>query len=89
MRKGDEARYDSLFRQSRAVSALAFALSREPDEAIYEAAYAVGTAEDLLRGLTSWTVHGFTWAVLGSNQYPQLVDSGRRQGRPAPISGFS
>jgi hypothetical protein len=50
---GDEARYDSLFRKSRAVSALAFALSREPDEAIYEAAYAVGTPEDLLRGLTS------------------------------------
>jgi hypothetical protein len=49
---GDEARYDS-FRQSRAVSALAFALSREPDEAIYEAAYAVGTPKDLLRGLTS------------------------------------
>ena len=50
---GDEARYDSPFRRSRAVSALAFALSREPDEAIYEAAYAVGTPEDLLRGLTS------------------------------------
>jgi hypothetical protein len=35
-----------------AVSALASALSREPDEAIYEAAYAVGTPEKL-RGLTS------------------------------------
>jgi hypothetical protein len=47
---GDEARYDSLFRQSRAVSALAFALSREPDEAIYEAAYAVGTLRTCCAG---------------------------------------
>ena len=50
---GDEARYDSLFRQARAVSALAFALSQEPDEAIYEAAYAVGTPQDLIRGLVA------------------------------------
>jgi hypothetical protein len=50
---GDGARYDSLFRQSRAVSALAFALSREPDEAIYEAAFAVGTPHELVRRLAS------------------------------------
>jgi hypothetical protein len=48
---GDEARYEVLFRRSRAVSSLAFALSGEPDEAIYEAAYAVGTPEDLIRRL--------------------------------------
>jgi hypothetical protein len=45
---GDERRYDSLFRQSRTASALAFALSNEPYEAIYEAAYAVGSPEDLI-----------------------------------------
>ncbi|NUR76778.1 MAG: hypothetical protein HOQ28_10905 [Thermoleophilia bacterium] len=43
--------YDVLFRRARAVSALAFALSEEPDEAIYEAAHAVGTPEDLVRQL--------------------------------------
>lgn len=48
---GDEAQYDVLFRRSRAVSSLAFALSGKPDEAIYEAAYAVGTPEDLIRRL--------------------------------------
>jgi hypothetical protein len=40
---GDEDRYELMFRLSRAVSALAFALSEEPDEANYEAAYVVGT----------------------------------------------
>jgi hypothetical protein len=48
---GDDGRYDSLFRKSRAASALAFALSDEPDEAIYEAAYAVGTPQDLIARL--------------------------------------
>jgi hypothetical protein len=38
---GDEDRYELMFRLSRAVSALAFALSEEPDEANYEAAYVV------------------------------------------------
>jgi hypothetical protein len=33
------------------VSALAFALSAEPDEAIYEAAHAVESPEDLVRQL--------------------------------------
>ena len=37
---GDDAQHEVLFRRSRAVSSLAFALSGEPDEAIYEAAYA-------------------------------------------------
>ena len=50
---GDESRYDSFFRQSRAVSALAFALSQEPDESIYEAAYAVGTPNELMRRLAT------------------------------------
>jgi hypothetical protein len=50
---GDEVQYAPLFRQSRAVSALAFALSRRPDEAIYEAVYAVGTPTDLMRQLAS------------------------------------
>jgi hypothetical protein len=50
---GDEVTYDLLFRQSQAVSALAFALSDEPDEAIYEAAHALGTPEDLIRALGS------------------------------------
>ena len=43
--------YEVFFRRARAVSALAFALSAEPDEAIYEAAYAVETPEDLVRQL--------------------------------------
>jgi hypothetical protein len=47
----EQDRYDLLFRRSRAVSALAFALSGAPDEAIYEAAHAVGTPEDLVRSL--------------------------------------
>ena len=50
---GDEARYDLLFRKARAVATLAFALKAEPDEAIYEAAHAVGSIEELLRQLTS------------------------------------
>jgi hypothetical protein len=50
---GDEQKYDLLFRSSRAVSALAYALSGKPDEAIYEAAYAVGTPEDLVARLMS------------------------------------
>ena len=50
---GDEARYDWLFRKARAVATLAFALQAEPDEAIYEAAHAVGSIEELLRQLTS------------------------------------
>ena len=50
---GDGESYDRLFRHSRAVSALAYALSGEPDEAIYEAAYAVGTPEELAGRLTS------------------------------------
>jgi hypothetical protein len=39
----DEARYDSLFRRSRAVAALAYALAQEPHEAIYDAAYALAS----------------------------------------------
>ena len=50
---GDASQYDSLFRQARAVSALAFALSQKPDEAIYEAAYAVGTPQELMRQLAA------------------------------------
>jgi hypothetical protein len=50
---GDEARYDSLFRQSRPCQRSPLPCRAKPDEAIYEAAYAVGTPEDLLRGLTS------------------------------------
>ena len=38
---------------SSAVSALPVALSLEPDEAICEAAYAVGTPEELMRCLAS------------------------------------
>ena len=48
---GDPSDYDVLFRQARAVSALAFALSGVPDEAIYEAAHAVDSSEDLVRRL--------------------------------------
>ncbi len=47
----DRADYAVLFRRARAASALAFAHSEEPDEAIYEAAYAVGEPEDLVRKL--------------------------------------
>jgi len=39
--------------KSRAVSALAFALSNEPDEAIHEGAYAVGTPAGLISALGS------------------------------------
>jgi hypothetical protein len=49
----DQRQYDSLFRQSRAASALGFALSGEPDEAIYEAAHAVGSTEDLVARLNT------------------------------------
>jgi hypothetical protein len=49
----EQNRYDLLFRSSRAASALAYALSGSPDEAIYEAAYAAGTPEDLVRLLRS------------------------------------
>ncbi len=47
----DPGDYDVLFRRARAVAALAFALSAEPDEAIYEAAHAVEMPEDLARQL--------------------------------------
>jgi hypothetical protein len=50
---GDDQVYDVMFRRSRAVSALAFALSEEPEEAIYEAAHALATPDDLVRRLSS------------------------------------
>ena len=48
---GDDGRYELLFRRARAVSALAFALSDEPEEAIYESAHALGSPEELVRKL--------------------------------------
>jgi hypothetical protein len=50
----EQGRYDLLFRRSRAASALAYALSGQPDEAIYEASYAVGTPDELVRLLSSY-----------------------------------
>ena len=48
---GDDDRYVVLFRRSRAASALAFALTGEPGEAIFEAAVALACPEDLVRRL--------------------------------------
>jgi hypothetical protein len=47
---GDD-RCDVLFRRSRAASALAFALTGEPGEAIFEAAFALPCPGDLVRRL--------------------------------------
>ena len=47
----DPDKYLVLFRRARAASALAFAHSGEPDEAVYEAAHAVGEPEDLVQRL--------------------------------------
>jgi hypothetical protein len=47
--KGDGAAYDRLFRRARAASALGYAARGEQAEAIYEAAHAFETPDDLLR----------------------------------------
>jgi hypothetical protein len=47
----DPENYLVVFRQARAASALAFAHSEEPDEAIYEAAHALGEPEVLVQRL--------------------------------------
>jgi hypothetical protein len=52
---GSDDRYHALFRRSRAASALAFALSGEPGEAIYEAGFALVRPEELIERLHALT----------------------------------
>jgi hypothetical protein len=50
--EGDRAAYDQLFRRARAASALGFAARGEEAEAIYEAAHAFATPDELVRLLS-------------------------------------